>query len=60
MPLVLSTGGLMARATADELKRWQGEMELPVWDVPAQDDDPALPGALEGASEEFPDGKRRL
>ena len=22
----------MARATADELKRWQGEMEPPVWD----------------------------
>ena len=31
-PLVFSTGGLMARATADELKKWQGEMEPPVWD----------------------------
>ena len=31
-PLVFSTGGLLARATADELRRWQGEMEPPVWD----------------------------
>ena len=31
-PLVFSTGGLMARATAEELKKWQTELEPPVWD----------------------------
>ena len=45
----------MARATADELKKWQGELE-----TPGQDDDPALPGTPESTCKKFQDGQGRL